>query len=165
MDNIMTTRSFYLLGLIIICSVLSTSLYFQYVDGILPCPLCTLQRITFVLLGSVFLAGLLLPNKRRGRFITNTLATFIALIGIGLAGRQVWLQHFPSANSNECGVSLQYMMQVLPLQEVVQKIFQGTAECTQRGWEFLSLNMAEWALICFSGFFLLSIYLLIKRKQ
>lgn len=149
------------MGFIIVVAILLTSIYFQVFDGIMPCPLCILQRITFGILGILFLIGMICA-KHACRLIINTLSTLVALLGIALAGRQVWLQHFPSANSSECGVSLEYMMQVLPMNEVVQKIFSGSAECTQRGWELLHLNMAEWALICFIGFLVLSIYLFIK---
>ena len=154
-------RSTYLLGLIAIVVLLAISLYLQLVDGILPCPLCTLQRLTFAVLGVVFLLGTLLCQFRSARLIANILAITTSGLGIFLAGRQIWLQHFHT-DSSECGVSLQYMIQVLPLNEVLQKVFAGSAECAQRGWEFLSLNMAEWALFWFAGFMVFSFYLLFK---
>lgn len=159
----MSMRLTYLFGLIIVSTLLLASIYFQVVDGIMPCPLCILQRVSFGLLGFFFLFGIFFYSRRGFRLVINSLCALTSALGIFLAGRQVWLQHFPSANSSECGVSLQYMMQVLPVNELIQKIFAGTAECTQRGWVFLHLNMAEWALLCFIGFFLGSIYLLIKE--
>lgn len=160
----MSIRTIYLFGFVIVTSILMTSIYFQVIDGIMPCPLCTLQRIAFFLLGILFLTGVFLHTKRKAVFIINVLCGIISIAGIFFAGRQVWLQHFPSADNSECGVSLQYMMQVLPMNEVIQKIFSGSAECTQRGWEFLNLNMAEWALIWFVIFFLLTIYLFVKGR-
>ncbi len=159
----MSIRSTYLISFLMISALLLTSIYFQIFEGIMPCPLCTLQRIAFGLLGILFLAGILFSAKRGLRVVINVLGVVISFAGLLLAGRQVWLQHFPSANSSECGVSLQYMMQVLPVNEVIQKIFAGTAECTQRGWEFLHMNMAEWALLWFAGFLFLSLYLLIRK--
>jgi disulfide bond formation protein DsbB len=157
-------RKIYFAGFIIVVAILLTSIYFQVFDGIMPCPLCILQRFSFGILGVLFLIGMAC-SKHVCHMIINILCALASLLGIALAGRQVWLQHFPSANSSECGVSLEYMMQVLPMNEVVQKIFSGSAECTQRGWEFLNLNMAEWALICFAGFLLLSIYLILKKGR
>ncbi len=87
------------------------------------------------------------------------------MLGIFLAGRQVWLQHFPSPDNSECGVSIQYLMQVLPMNQVLEKIFAGSTECSQRGWEFLHLNMAEWALIWFVGFFILTLCLLLEELK
>lgn len=157
------TRKYYGLGFILITMLLLTSLYLQFYDGFQPCPLCTLQRIAFLLLGVFYLIGWIFYRWGVVRIASSVLALLSALAGLGLSGRQVWLQHFPSANGSECGVSLQYMLQVLPINEVVQRIFEGTAECSARGWEFLNLNMAEWSLAWFVFFFLLSAYLCKKR--
>lgn len=162
MDKIMSKHFPYLLGLIIISALLMTSAYLQVFEGFTPCPLCTLQRLAFSLLGIICLFGIFVANKRIGRTIINLLGSFTALLGIFFAGRQVWLQHFPPANNTECGVSLQYMLQVLPVNQVLEKIFQGTAECTERGWDFLGLTIAEWTLIWFVGFFICAVVLLIK---
>lgn len=155
----MPTRFTYIFGFVTIALLLGTSIYLQFYDGFIPCPLCTLQRIVFGLLGMLFLLGIFLPAKRIGYFLLNALISLTALLGALLAGRQIWLQHFPPSDGSECGVSLQYMLQVLPLNEVAKKIFQGTAECTQIGWQFLHLNMAEWSLIWFVGFLFLGLFL------
>lgn len=161
----MPSRLTYLLGLVTISALLLTSVYLQLFAGFVPCPLCILQRISFVLLGLLFLIGMLLHAKRWSRWTVGGLSTLVSLLGIFLAGRQVWLQHFPPVNASECGVSLQYMMRVLPMNEVLQKIFAGSAECTQRGWEFLNFTMAEWSFIWFIMFFIFSLFLLIKEYR
>lgn len=163
METSMTIRLTYLLSLVVTIFLLLISIYLQFYVGILPCPLCTLQRCTFVLLGILFFFGIFLCEKFWGRMLINTLISLISILGLFLAGRQVWLQNFATADNNECGVGLQYMIQVLPLNEVLKKIFAGGSECTQRGWEFLHLNMAEWSLIWFSLFLLTSIYLFLKE--
>lgn len=158
----MTIRSTYVLGLIAVCFLLLTSVGLQVFAGILPCPLCTLQRLAFGVLAILFVTGIFYA-KHWGRLIINALCCLTSITGMVLAGRQVWLQHFPPADSSECGVSLQYMLQVLPMNEVLTKVFSGSAECTQRGWEFLHLNMAEWALIWFIVFFVLTICLFLEE--
>lgn len=159
----MTTRSPYLLSFLAISGILATSLYLQFFKGVIPCPLCTLQRLSFALLGILFFIGIFLNQKRFGRVFVNLLCSVASVIGIIFASRQIWLQQFPSADMGECGVSLQYMLTVLPLKDVVAKIFSGGTECAQRGWEFLHLSMAEWALIWFLGFLFLSLFLLVKE--
>ncbi len=159
----MTMRNTYLISFLIIVGLLSASAYFQLVDGMTPCPLCTLQRITFGVLGIIFLAGIIWHRKHLSRIIINLSCFLVSALGLFFSGRQVWLQHFPPAGNSECGASLQYMMQVLPVNEVIQKVFTGTAECTQRGFEFMNLNMAEWALIWFLGFFVLAVCLFFKE--
>lgn len=158
----MSIRLTYLIGLLLTCLLLFISIYLQMYDGFIPCPLCTLQRICFIILGIWFLFGIFIHKSQLGRVFINSLAVLTSAMGCALAGRQIWLQHFPNANANECGVSLQYMMKVLSFNELVQKIFTGSAECTQLGWEFLSLSMAEWSLVWFIFFLGLSVWLLRK---
>lgn len=159
----MSIRSTYFLGFVLATLLLMTSVYLQFVDGIMPCPLCAFQRATFGLLGITFLIGLFTYRIPILRFILNALAMLFAILGIVLAGRQIWLQHFPPVN-NECGVSLQYMLQTFPINEVIKKIFfEGSAECTQRGFEFLHLNMAEWSLVWFALFLVLTITVFFKK--
>ena len=161
----MSTRFIYTIGFLIAGALMLGSLYLQFFENIMPCHLCTLQRLCFILIGSLFFIGILLASKR---FAAKTIAFFsavISLLGALLAGRQIWLQHLPPSDNAECGVSLQYMLKVLPLNEVIQKIFYGTAECAERGFSFLSLNMAEWALLWFVLFFVMSFYLLVKNSR
>jgi disulfide bond formation protein DsbB len=159
-----STRLTYFIGFVAISVLLLISLYLQIFQGIMPCPLCTLQRFVFILLGVLFLIGLFI-SQYRGRLIINCLAFLVSLTGIFFSGRQIWLQRFPTGDNSQCGTSLQYMLQVLPLHKVIQKIFQGSAECAQRGWEFLSLNMAEWAFLWFSLFLGLTIYLFLRQTR
>lgn len=159
----MSKRLAYFLGFLFICVLLLISVYLQLYEGLQPCPLCTLQRLTFGLIGCVFLLGVITASSLWGRLISNTLLLLSSALGILLAGRQVWLQNFPSDDGNECGVSLQYMMDVLPFNQLMQKVLAGTAECTKRGWEFLHLNMAEWALVWFVAFFFLAVYFFLKE--
>lgn len=161
----MKTRVVYLLSLACIIAILSTSLYLQFFDNIMPCPLCSLQRLAFSLLGITFLLGAFLSAKKAARWTVNSLAGLFSLAGIFFSARQIWLQHYPSSSGNECGVSLQYMMQVLPMNEVIRKVFEGSAECSQLGWKFLSLTMAEWALAWFIAFFLITLYLFSKETR
>lgn len=160
----MSIRTTYLLGALFVILLLGTSIALQMFGGIMPCPLCTLQRLSFGLFGILCLIGLLINRSYLGTQAINFLCVLTSGLGIFFAGRQVWLQYFPSADSSECGVSLQYMMQVLPLSEVAQKILSGSAECTQRGFTFLGINMAEWALLWFVVFFVISLRLLIKKR-
>lgn len=150
-------RVLYTIGFLAICVILSISYYLQIFSGFNPCPLCIFQRFVFSFLGILFFLGIVIYKKMWSRISIDFLCVLASIGGIILAGRQVWLQQFPSGNAAECGVSLQYMLQALPLGEVFKKVFAGTAECTQSGWEFLHLNMAEWSLIWFIIFFLYSI--------
>jgi disulfide bond formation protein DsbB len=155
--NKISERRYYFLGFIITIIVLGVTYYLQDFDGFIPCPLCILQRITLTLLSILFLIGSIFAFKKIGNFLLSFFASLISLLGIFFSGRQVWLQHFPNKNA-DCGASLQYLIHVLPFDQVVSKVLQGTAECAQKGWEFLTLSLAEWSLICFVGFFLFCMF-------
>lgn len=159
----MTQRFAYLLGLLIVAGILATGFYLEYVEGIMPCPLCTLQRICFGVCGVLFLIGLLAYRSRIAIFFINLFSVLFAGSGLILAGRQIWIQANPSLATGECGVSLNYMLNVLPLSDVIQRIFSGSTECSQRGWEFLRLNIPEWSVIFFSLFLLGSLYFLCRN--
>jgi disulfide bond formation protein DsbB len=47
----------------------------------------------------------------------------------------------------ECGASLDYMMDVLPMHEVLAKVLTGSGECAKLDWQFLGLNMPTWVLM------------------
>jgi disulfide bond formation protein DsbB len=161
----MSIRLHYLLGFLIISGLIGVSLYLQFYDGVEPCPLCTLQRLSFFALGLLFFLGLIFASFKFMRYFLNIFLVLFSLVGMFLAGRQVWIQHFPPPGNAECGVSLQYMMQVLPFNQLIQKILEGSAECTKGGgFTFLSLNMAEWSLIWFVLFFCFAIYLFSREK-
>jgi disulfide bond formation protein DsbB len=160
-----SNRLIYLLGFLAVSGMLATGIYLQQVEGVIPCHLCILQRVCFVLMGGFFLIGALVHAKRCGRLLVDFFLAVMSTFGIILASRQVWLQHFHVNDGKECGVSLQYMLQVLPFHEAMQKVFAGSGECAQRGWEFLGLNIAEWSLLCFIGFLSLALLLLLKERS
>ena len=149
----LSERSTYLLSFLLTAGLLGITFYLQKFDGFIPCPLCILQRITLGSLYVIFLLAWLLGTKKIVSFVFALLASLISLLGILLSGRQVWLQHLPKDKNAGCGVSLQYLMHALPFKEVVAKVMQGTAECSEKGWEFLNLSLASWSLIWFVIFF------------
>lgn len=154
------SRLTYALQFIVISGLLLFSLYLQFYQGVLPCPLCSLQRVAFVLIAGSTLVTTVLFRFRLARIVTNSFSLFAAIIGMICAGRQIWLQHFPPPESTECSPSLQYMFHVLPMNELIQKVFTGSAECVDRSWQFIGVSMAEWAMLWFVFFALLAYSLL-----
>lgn len=151
-------RRHYFISFIFTAVLLGITFYLQNFDGFIPCPLCILQRITLAILGIIFFVGCVFRFKQIGNILLASLASLFALIGVLLSGRQVWLQHLPPDKNADCGASLQYLIHVLPFDQVISKVLQGTAECAQKGWEFLNLSLASWSLICFIGFFIFSLF-------
>ncbi len=160
--KILSLRQTYFLGLLWVIGLLLISYYLQTHDGMIPCPLCILQRIAMCLLGFCFLIGTLMTTTRLKSILVGCVSCFISILGIVLSGRQVWLQQLPPNLTADCGASLDYLLHVLPLDQVVQKIFQGTAECSEINWQFLHLSLAEWSLFTF---FYLLVFSLFQLKR
>lgn len=145
-----TFRAQYFLGFLACAGLLAFALYMEHFQSLVPCPLCTFQRGAFVLLGLVFLLGALHgPRKRGGRSAYAVLALLAGALGIGIAGRHVWLQNLPPDQVPACGPDLSYMMDAFPLTDVLRKVFTGSGECANVDWSFLGLSMPAWSLLWF----------------
>lgn len=125
------------------------ALYLQHVEGQNPCPLCILQRVAWVALGSIFLIAALHGPARAGQIVYGALLFVVAAIGTGVAGRHVWLQHLPKDQVPACGPDLDFMLRQFPLSQTLQKVLSGTGECAETGWTFLGLSIAGWSLLWF----------------
>lgn len=148
------------------CSLLlAAAFYFEFIVGLTPCPLCIAQRVAFILLGIIFLLAALHNPKRMGRSTYGFIALLTSIIGIGLAGRQVWLEYHPPPANDTCMPGLSYMLQHLPLDQTLTVMFTGTGECAQINWTFVGLSMAEWTLIMFVVFALVSIWQLTHNPR
>lgn len=137
------------LGLAICLGLLGYGYYLQYVQGLEPCPLCMVQRVVFMALAVVFLIAALHNPLGWGSRIYGALILLLGAAGAAVAGRQVWLQGLPPEQVPECGPPLDYMLDVLPLAEVINTVLSGSGECAEVDWTFLGLSIAGWALPMF----------------
>jgi disulfide bond formation protein DsbB len=143
-------RSQCLLGLAVCLALLGFAFYAQFHDGLVPCPLCVFQRIAFSAVALVFLmGGLHAPRAVAGQRAYGLLALVAAVMGAGIAGRQVWLQHLPPDQVPMCGPGLNYLVEAMPLASVIRKVLTGSGECAKVDWTFLGASMAEWSLMWF----------------
>ncbi len=147
----LTRRTGNFLGLLACVGLIGYALYAQYGMGLEPCPLCILQRVAVMAAGVLFLLAFLHNPGDRGARVYGALIDLVALLGILVAARQIWIIAQPPGAVAECGASLDYMMDVLPLHEVLGKVLTGSGECAKVDWLFLGLNMPTWvlmALVC-----------------
>lgn len=139
----------YALGFLVCLGLLAYALYLQYGLGLDPCPLCVLQRACVIAMGVVFLVAAFQNPGRAGAIVYALLQLVIGGAGAALAMRQVWLQSLPKDQVPACGMSLNYMLDTLPFTDVLNKVFEGSGECAEKGWEFLRLSIAGWTLVFF----------------
>jgi protein dithiol:quinone oxidoreductase len=121
----------------------------QHLLRLAPCPLCIFQRLLYLIIGLVALAGVLLPG---GRLLWSALIAALAAGGVAVAGYQTWMQAFPLL-ATECGYSdpnaIERLVDWLGMEW--PSLFLATGFCTSREWEFLALSMANWSLLIFAG--------------
>ncbi|NWN82855.1 MAG: disulfide bond formation protein B, partial [Halomonas sp.] len=48
-----------------------------------------------------------------------------------------------------CGPGLDYMLDILPLQEVVNMVLSGSGECAEVDFLFLGISLPAWTLVGF----------------
>ena len=154
-------RFAFFLAFLCSAAIILAALYLEHVVGLLPCPLCVVQRICVIGFGLACLAG---AAHGRGRRVYAGLAGLMAVAGGATALRQVWLQSVPADELPSCLPSLEYMMEALPFQEIVRLVLHGTADCAEVGWTFLGLSLPEWSLLCFIGLFGFSLWQALRRR-
>ena len=147
----LTRRAGNLVGALLCGALLGYALYVQYGLGLEPCPLCVLQRVAVIAAGVLFLVAAAHDPANRGARVYGALIDLAALSGILVAARHMWIIAQPPGTVAECGASLDYMMDVLPLHEVLAKVLAGSGECAKIDWTFLGLNMPTWVLIALVG--------------
>ena len=157
-------RSIYVAIVVFCFGLVAYALYLQHAEGLEPCPLCILQRIAFIATGSVALAGALSAAAARSRWLPIVMALPI-LGGLSAAARHVWLEHFPPKTTACSPADLNYILETVPLAEILPKIFRGSGDCSVVPWRFLGLSIAEWSLACLAVLLLAAAFLLIRSLR
>ncbi|WP_166269599.1 disulfide bond formation protein B [Marinobacter caseinilyticus] len=146
----MNRRTVFAFVFLLCAALLAVAFYMEYVMGLEPCPLCWLQRYAFMAIGLVSLvAALHNPTGIGGRVYGGVLA-LCSLAGLGLAGRQLWLQSLPEDQVPACGPSVEYLLEVFPLLEVLKTAVRGTGDCAEVLWRFMGLSIAGWTAVFFT---------------
>jgi disulfide bond formation protein DsbB len=156
-------RIAYLLGFIVCAGLMGWALWLQYGLGIEPCPLCAFQRIAVSVIGIIFLAAFIHNPRNLGAAIYAALVLAVAGSGGALAARHVWLQSLPKDQVPACGMGLSYMMESLPFLDVLRKVYAGSGECAEIGWEFLGLAIPGWTFVFFIAV-TIAAFALIRRE-
>ncbi len=82
-----------------------------------------------------------------GRRVYAGLLGLASLATAGVAVRHLYIQSLPPGTVAACGASLDFMLKVFPLTDVLVKVLTGSGECAKVEWRFLGLAMPAWVLI------------------
>ncbi len=144
--------------------LLGFGLFLEHFKGLEPCPLCVFQRMAYIGLLIISLLAIIHAPKGIGNYIYSGLLILISVAGLGIAGRQVWLQHLPADKVPECGPGLDYILDAFPLNKALQMIFSGSGECAEVQWQFIGFSIAEWSLFWFLMIIIVSGSIFYKKQ-
>jgi len=147
----MTARTANSLGFIACAALLGYAYYAQFVMHLEPCPLCIFQRLGILAVGIVFALAALQDPPSWGRRVYAALIALAAFATVGVAARHLYIQSLPPGSVPACGASLDFMLKVFPLTDVLAKVLTGSGECAKVTWRFLGLPMPGWVLIAALG--------------
>ena len=129
-------------------ALLAEALVLQHLEGQAPCPLCVMQRAGFLLFGLIALAAAIHQPRRGAAAGYGAALALVALAGLGVALRHVWLLHHPKFG---CGIDvLEQYVNDLPTARLLPWLFHASGECTAPHEPLLGLQVPEWSTIWFS---------------
>lgn len=163
MMTIPNKRYLNLAGALVCAAMMGFALYAQHVMGLDPCPLCILQRIAVILLGTVFIIAALHNGGKVSRRIYSFLIAVVVTAGGGVAAWHVRLQNLPADEVPSCGPGLEYMVENFPLRDALGMIFKGSGECAEVAWRLLGLSMPVWVVIGLFGLGVFGIWNNLRR--
>ena len=139
-------------------SLMAAALFMEYQMNLEPCPLCILQRIMVIAIGIIALVAAVHHPHEPGIRIYGALVVLFSLIGGGLSSRQLWLQSLPVDEVPACGASLDYMLDVFPLTDVLSMVLSGDGTCAEIVWTFLEISIPGWTLVGFAGLVAIGVF-------
>lgn len=140
-------RSLNLAGFAASAAMLAFAFYSQYVMGLTPCHLCIFQRATVAALGVAFLLAAALSRRGARGVLFSLLIALAGIATLATAGRHLWVQMQPEGAVAACGSDLAFMLDLLPVTEVILRVFEAGGECAKVDFSFLGLSMPAWVLV------------------
>jgi len=147
----------YLAGFFISVALLASAYYFEYQMFLEPCPLCIVQRIATLGIGVGCLLAFFARNTRWPQIAALLFTLMSGVFGTWVANRHIWIQGLPEDQVPACGPSLDYMMEILPINELITFMLQGSGSCADVAWQFVGMSMPEWTRVIFIAFTLVTL--------
>lgn len=142
-----TPRALLTLTFAAVVLAMAGGLFFQHVLKLEPCPLCVMQRMAMIGVGTFAAIGLLAKGPR-GQLAAALLSLACALTGAGIAAWHSWILVYPP-ESMSCGRPFEWFHEDFPLAVWLPKLFAGHGDCLKVDWTFLGLAIPNLSLIAF----------------
>jgi disulfide bond formation protein DsbB len=142
-------------------ALLGAALYLQFVEKMLPCPWCVIQRYVFTAIALICLIAAFLPDRftRMGAGI----GMLTAIGGAGTAGWLLWVQAHPGVS---CGIDpLETSLNKIFTAELLPFLFKADGLCTTVYAPVLGLSVSQWSLVWFVIFTVALGWVAFKRSR
>ena len=142
-------------------AMLGAGLYVQFVEKMLPCPWCIIQRYIFAAIAIICLITAFLPARftRMGAGA----GMLAAITGMGAAVWLLWVQAHPGLS---CGIDpLETSLNKVFTAELLPFLFKADGLCTTEYPPILGLSVPLWALVWFTIFAVASGWAAFKRSR
>ena len=160
----LSTRKANALGFLACVVLLTYAYYAQFVMHLEPCPLCIFQRLGIFAVGVAFGLAALQDPVGWGRRAYAVVIGLAAFATVAVAARHLYVQNSPPGSIPACGASLDFMLKVFPLTDVLVKVLTGSGECAKITWRFLGLSMPGWVLIAALGLGIWGLWANLRRR-
>jgi disulfide bond formation protein DsbB len=138
--------------------LIGVALYMEHMMHLEPCPLCIFQRVAVITAGLIAIVAALHNPQRVGIKVYSLMVVMASTIGGALAIRQLHLQSLPEDQVPSCGPGLDYLLDVFPMQDVIQMVLVGDGSCAEVAWSLLGISIPGWALVGFIGLVTLGLF-------
>jgi len=129
-------------------------LFLAHTLNLAACPLCVLQRMLYLLLALEAIVAWLLAGPSPANTLPGRAAACVmvatAATGAWIAAYQTWLQRF--AKGASCTADQPWWEHFVNWAGTQWPLmFEASGLCSEAGWQFLGLSIAEWSLIAFTS--------------
>lgn len=149
-------RWYYALALLLSLGALGVALTLQYQQGLMPCALCQLQRLMFLLTGLSLIIALTRRLSYRLVYNLAWINTLWCAFGLYFALRQLWLIDHIQGEAAICGAGVAFLFTHLPWGEALKSAFLGTGDCAVKTWSWLGISLPGWCAINYVAILILS---------
>jgi disulfide bond formation protein DsbB len=144
--------------------LMGAALYMEHMMHLEPCPLCIFQRIAVIVAGLIAITAALHNPAQVGIKVYGLLVVLASAVGSALAARQLYLQSLPEDQVPSCGPGLDYLLDVFPMQEVIQMVLVGDGSCAEVVWTLLGISIPGWTLVGFIGLITLGLFQALRKN-
>ncbi|MDO8788161.1 MAG: disulfide bond formation protein B [Sulfuritalea sp.] len=136
--------------------------YLQQTLNLAACPLCILQRMLYLLLALEAIAAWMLAGAVLQRRAMALVMLATAITGAYIAAYQTWLQRW--AKGVSCTADQPWWERLVDWAgSQWPALFEASGLCSEAGWKFLGLSIAEWSLIAFTCMTIAMVIALLRK--